>query len=86
MCLLFRRSFYAAFTLNYSSNLPYRQEIYSNLECISVYMSITQGGSGFPFLAEPVYHYICTGEYTNVNIDNVDVPDPTLRFVLGKVY
>ena len=48
-------------------------------------MSITQGGSGFPFLAEPVYQYICTGECTNVNIATIDIPDPMLRFVVRKV-
>lgn len=48
-------------------------------------MSITQGGSGFPFLAAPVYKYLCTGEYMNINLTNSEIPDPTLRFVLDKV-
>ena len=48
-------------------------------------MSVTQGGYGFPFLALPVYHYLCTGKCTNVDIPAVDIPDPVLKFVLAKV-
>ena len=49
-------------------------------------MSIMQGGSGFPFLAEPVYRYMCTGESTGIVVSNDQVPDHTLRFVLDKVW
>ena len=48
-------------------------------------MSVAQGGSGFPFLAEPVYKYLCTGECTGIQLSNEDAPDPTLKFVLEKV-
>ena len=36
-----------------------------------VTMSITQGRSGFPFLAAPVYNYLCTGEYANIDISTM---------------
>ena len=48
-------------------------------------MSITQGGNGFPFLAECVYKYFCTGESTGASIPTEKVPDATLRFTLEKV-
>ncbi len=43
-----------------------------------------QGGSGIPFLAEPVYNYLCTGDSTGNEVLNEDIPDPTLSFVLDK--
>ena len=49
-------------------------------------MSITQGGSGFPFLARPVYEYITTGKYTNITVEANDIPDVTLKFAFEKVY
>ena len=48
-------------------------------------MSIIQGGSGLPFLAELVYNYLCTGECTGLAIQTEEVPDPTVRFVLKRV-
>ncbi len=48
-------------------------------------MSIMQGGGGLPFLAEPVYNYLCTGVSTGIEVHNKDIPDHTLRFVLDKV-
>ena len=48
-------------------------------------MSIIQGGSGFPFLAPPVYDYLVTGKCTGITVDNRDVPDHLLQFVLQKV-
>ena len=50
-----------------------------------VAMSICQGSSGFPFLAEPVYMYLCTGKSTDISIDNWDAPDLVLQFALQKV-
>ena len=50
-----------------------------------VTMSIAQGGPGFPFLAEPVYHYIASGKCDGSLIDVSDIPDPTLQFVVEKV-
>ena len=49
-------------------------------------MSVAQGGSGFPFLAEPVFDYLCTGRCTGISINIPNIPDPTLQFVVHKVY
>ena len=45
-------------------------------------MSITQGGNGFPFLAECVYTYLCSGESTGIFVPTDKVPDQTLRLAL----
>jgi len=49
-------------------------------------MSIVQGGNGFPFLAEPVYDYLCTGRCTGISVGITTIPDPTLQFVVTKVH
>jgi len=51
-----------------------------------VVMSIVQGGNGFPFLAEPVYDYLCTGRCTGISVGITTIPDPTLQFVVTKVH
>ena len=56
-----------------------------NLACY-ISMSICQGGSGIPFLAQPVYSYLCTGKSTGITVDNADIPDPVLQFVVEKVH
>ena len=43
-----------------------------------VSMSICQGGSGIPFVAQPVYRYLCTGKATGINVNNVDNPGPCI--------
>ena len=48
-------------------------------------MSVTQGGSGFPFLAPPVYDYLCTGKCTGISLKNEEALDSMLQFVLSKV-
>ncbi len=48
-------------------------------------MSIIQGGSGLPCLADPVYDYFCTGKSTDVKIANKDIPENVLSFVVNKV-
>ena len=48
-------------------------------------MSILQGGSGFPFLVQPVYRYLCCGEGTNITVSSDEIPDPTQKFVIDKV-
>ena len=45
-----------------------------------------QGGSGLPFLSDPVYTYKCTGKCTEISISNEQVPDQMLRFLLEKVW
>lgn len=49
-------------------------------------MSISQGGIGIPFLAPPVYDYICSELCTGLSMESADLPDPTLKFVIEKVY
>jgi len=49
-------------------------------------MSICQGGSGIPFLAQPVYTYLCTGKCTGISVGHADIPDPVLQFVMQKVH
>lgn len=48
-------------------------------------MSITQEGNGFPFLAECVYTYLCSGESTEISVHTDKVPDQTLRLALEIV-
>lgn len=48
-------------------------------------MSITQGGSGFPFMAPPVYEYISSGKYTDIECDIENISEPTLKFAVKKV-
>ena len=48
-------------------------------------MSICQGGCGIPFLAQPVYTYLCTGKCTGITVEYDDIPDPVLQFVVHKV-
>ena len=49
-------------------------------------MSITRGGCRFPFLAQPVYDYITTGKLSrDIQVEMMDIPDPTLQFILRKV-
>lgn len=37
-------------------------------------MSIVQGGPGFPVFAEAIYHYMTTGETTDIKVSNEDLP------------
>lgn len=48
-------------------------------------MSILQDGSGFAFIAPPVYKYICGQDITEISIVNEDVPDYEASALLRKV-
>ena len=48
-------------------------------------MSIAQGGSGFPFIAESLYHYMATGKCDGSLFNTTHLPDSTLQFVIDKV-
>ena len=37
-------------------------------------MSIIQGGQGFPVLADATYHYMTTGETTDIKVSNENLP------------
>ena len=52
---------------------------------ILVSMSITQGGSGYPFFAPSVYHYICGRDICSISPSLQEVPDHELLAVLDKV-
>ena len=36
-------------------------------------ISFVQGGPGFPLLTDAVHQYLCTGETSNVEIDDEDL-------------
>ena len=50
-----------------------------------VAMSIVQDGSGFSFLAPPVYQYICGMEIPRIAIADEDVPDYEVRKLIEEV-
>ena len=50
-----------------------------------VAMSIIQGAGGFPFLAESVYKYLTSGVALGITVENADIADSTLHFVVTKV-
>lgn len=47
-------------------------------------LSIIYGGKGYPFLAEPVFAYLATGQYS-IMIPEADIPDALLKSVVVKV-
>ena len=49
-------------------------------------MSVVHGGCGFPFLSKAVYEYLSCGKYTSIDVHLEDIPDPTLRFAIQKVF
>lgn len=49
-------------------------------------MSIVQGCGGFPFLSEGTYKYLSSGEGLGIVMNDEDVVDYTLRFILNKVH
>ena len=48
-------------------------------------MSVVQRGCGYPFLAEPLFKYLVDGCMKGINVAVSDIPDGTLRFIVGKV-
>lgn len=66
------------------TSLQQRNELYHLGQYIA--MSIVQGGCGLPCLADPVYEYICSGKCTYLDVDNEEIPDSKLKFVVQKVY
>ena len=41
--------------------------------------NIAQEGSGFPVLHPALFQYICTAQYTDLPIEDEDVPDAHVR-------
>lgn len=52
---------------------------------IYVAMSALQGGFGLPLLLPHLYDYLTMGKYTNLNVQNEDVPEPHVRILLQRV-
>ena len=48
-------------------------------------MSIIQGGSGFPFLHQHVYLYLCTDMWSPIPVAPECVPDMNARGIVEKV-
>ena len=48
-------------------------------------ISIVQGGPGFPVLLPALYQYFCTGECTNLPIEDCDVPHHEAKKLLMQV-
>ena len=48
-------------------------------------MSLLQQGSGFPYLAPPIYQYISGAELSEIDVSVEDVPSFELRNIIEKV-
>lgn len=49
-------------------------------------MNIAQGGSGFPVLSPALYKYMCTGEYIDLPLEDINVPHSQARHRYKNVY
>ena len=48
-------------------------------------MNIVQGGSGFPVLSPALYKYMCTGEYLDLPLEDINVPHRQARHLILQV-
>ena len=48
-------------------------------------MSLIQGGSGFPYLAPPMYDYLCGKDAISIEVSAEDVPSIDVTQLLQKV-
>lgn len=48
-------------------------------------MSLVQGGSGYPFIAPPVYDYLCDIDLLKIEITVEDIPIAEIRRFVQKV-
>lgn len=48
-------------------------------------MSVIQGGSGFSFMALPMYEYLCRKDIPFINIEIDDVPNEAIQYLLQEV-
>ena len=48
-------------------------------------MSLLQQGSGFPYLAPPVYQYISGVEVSKIDVSVEDIPNVEFRSIIEKV-
>ena len=49
-------------------------------------MGLANGSSGYPFMALPMYRYLCGEEITSICVSDTDVPNFEVRELLQKVY
>lgn len=48
-------------------------------------MSLVNGGSGYPYMAVPMYRYLCGGNVTADLITTADIPNMEVRQLVQKV-
>ena len=51
---------------------------------VMIAMSLTQGGSGFQFISEAMYDYLCGKEITSINVTIDDVGNSEIRNLINK--
>ena len=49
-------------------------------------MSLVQEGSGFPFMAPPVYHYLCGIEMSSIHVTVDDTPIQEVTALIEEVH
>lgn len=69
----------------HSLAVHYRKKTGITVVSTQLSMSVLQGGSCFPFMAEAVYKYFCTGDSTGIVVPTDKVAHHSLRFALVKV-
>ena len=79
VCVFFKFLSFESVTITETLSLFQGQDLFNLGRYIA--MSICQGGCGFPFLAQPVYTYLCTGKITEVVLASSDAPDPVLQLI-----
>ena len=58
-----------------------------DLRIIGMYIAtnIVQEGNRFPVLHPALFQYICTGQYTDLPVEDDDIPDPDVKCLLVLV-
>ena len=82
VCVIFSSVLCTPFCLHY---FPFRRMTSATSGGTSPCLSAREG-CGMPFLAQPVYTYLCTGRCTGISVSNADIPDSVLQFVVQKVH
>ena len=48
-------------------------------------VSLSQGGSGYPYICKGVYDYLCGKELNEITIDYTIIPDYDIKLLVSKV-
>lgn len=48
-------------------------------------MSIVHGGSGFPYMASPMYEYLCGTDMSEIKVNKFDVPNTEVKHLFDQV-